>query len=215
MPCTAVAVLLWLTGGLAMAIEEPDYRVVERYPEFELRQYPPYLVAETEIDAGFDKAGNLAFRILAGYIFGDNRRSEKIDMTAPVSQRPDDAGGETIDMTAPVSQRPKSAADADSGYVVSFVMPAQYTRETLPEPKDPRVRIRERPERLMAARRYSGRWTEANYRDNERRLLTAVRDTGLRPVGPPVYARYNSPFSLWFLRRNEVMVEVERPEKSD
>jgi hypothetical protein len=215
MRCTVAALLLLLTGGLAMAIEEPDYRVVERYPEFELRHYPPYLVAETEIDAGFDKAGNQAFRILAGYIFGDNRRSEKIEMTAPVSQRPDKAEGETIDMTAPVSQRPASAADADSGYVVSFVMPAQYTRETLPEPKDPRVRIRERPERLMAALRYSGRWTESNYRKHEKQLLDAVSAAGLTVVGEPVYARYNSPFSLWFLRRNEVMVEVERPEKSD
>jgi hypothetical protein len=205
-----VAVLLILAGSHAMAIEEPDYRVIETYPAFELRRYAPHLVAETEVSGGFDGVGNRAFRILAGYIFGDNTRREKIDMTAPVSQRPS-GDGEVIEMTAPVSQRPASAADAGNRYVVSFVMPARYTLDTLPEPEDPRVTLRREPERLMAARRYSGRWTESNYRKQERALLDAIREAGLTAIDTPVYARYNSPFSLWFNRRNEVMVEVAGP----
>ncbi len=198
-----------------MAIEEPSHRIVQTYPEFELRRYAPYLVAETVVDAGFDKAGNRAFGILANYIFGKNRGEQKIEMTAPVSQQPasgDPPRGQKIEMTAPVTQRPAGGASATATdaerQVVSFVMPQRFTLETLPEPLDPRVALRQEPERLMAARRYSGAWTKENYRREERTLLEAVRQRGYEPIGAPVYARYNSPFSLWFLRRNEVMVEV-------
>ena len=196
-----------------MAIEEPSHRIVRTYPEFELRQYAPYLVAETTVDAGFDSAGNRAFRILADYIFGNNRAEQKIQMTAPVTQQPaaegGDQKGEQIEMTAPVSQRPATGTGADR-YVLSFVMPRRFTLDTLPKPNDPRVTLREESARLMAVRRYSGRWTESNYRREEAALLAAVREQGYEPVGTPVYARYNSPFSLWFTRRNEVMVEVRK-----
>jgi hypothetical protein len=202
-----VGAVLLLAGANAMAIEEPGYEVLKTYPEFELRRYAPYLVAETEVTGEFDQVGNRAFRILAGYIFGNNRSQEKMAMTAPVNQRPTVAEGEKLAMTAPVSQRPKEGAGQGT-YVLSFVMPSGYTLDTLPEPLDPRVRLREEPARLMAARRYSGLWSESNYQANEVALLAAVERVGLTPVSAPVYARYNSPFSLWFLRRNEVMVEV-------
>jgi hypothetical protein len=207
---------LLLAGGNAMAIEEPAYEVVRSYGDFELRRYAPLVVAETEVSGPFERAGNEAFRILAGYIFGDNRSSTKIEMTAPVTQQPKDddgARGERIEMTAPVIQRPRSATDADS-FVFSFVMPGRFTLETLPRPTDARVQLREKPARLMAVHRYSGRWTEANYREHETLLLDAVREAGLTPVAPPEYARYNSPFSLWFQRRNEVMLEVVPPPPS-
>ncbi|NBC12437.1 MAG: heme-binding protein [Gammaproteobacteria bacterium] len=204
-----------------MATEEPSHRVVETYPELELRRYAPHLVAETVVDAGFDKAGNRAFGILADYIFGKNRGETKIEMTAPVTQQPAAEGeqteGQKIEMTAPVAQRPADGGSSASAvgaerYVVSFVMPQRFTMETLPEPVDPRVELRREPERLMAVRRYSGRWTKENYREEERKLLKAVRERGYEPIGAPVYARYNSPFSLWFMRRNEVMVEVRERE---
>ncbi len=201
------AVLMSFGGTEAMAVEEPDYTVVRTFADFELRRYPPYAVAETEVAGPFDEAGNQAFRILAGYIFGDNRADAKIEMTAPVSQRPATGEGERIEMTAPVVQRPASGTAGET-FVVSFVMPDRFTLDTLPEPVDPRVRLREEPGKLMAVRRYSGRWTETRYRENETRLLRAVEEAGLRPLAAPVYARYNSPFSLWFMRRNEVMVEV-------
>lgn len=190
-----------------MAVEEPDYTIVRTFADFELRRYPSYAVAETEVAGPFDEAGNQAFRILAGYIFGDNRANTKIEMTAPVSQRPAVQEGERIEMTAPVVQRPASGTDGDS-FVVSFVMPDRFTVDQLPEPVDPRVRLREEPGKLMAVRRYSGGWSEKNYRENETQLLRAVKEAGLNQVAAPVYARYNSPFSLWFMRRNEVMVEV-------
>jgi hypothetical protein len=202
------AILLLVAGTKAMAIEEPTYEVVKTFAEFELRRYPAYLVAETDVGGPFDEVGTQAFRILADYIFGNNRAQTKIEMTAPVSQRPSAAEGERIEMTAPVVQRPMSGTDADA-FVVSFVMPARFTLDTLPEPIDPRVRLREEPGALVAARRYSGRWTETSYRENETRLLRAIEDAGLKAIAVPGYARYNSPFSLWFMRRNEVMVEVE------
>jgi len=202
---------LFLIGSNAMALEEPQYRLVATYPEFELRRYAPYLVAETEVRGDFEQVGNQAFRILADYIFGNNRARERMAMTAPVNQRP--AAGETMAMTAPVAQEPRG--EAAGRYVLSFVMPSGYTLQTLPEPVDPRVRLRALPARLMAARRYTGRWTEENYRDNETALLKALDAAGLSAVAAPVYARYNSPFSLPFLRRNEVLVEVAEPPQRD
>ncbi len=203
-----VGAVLLLAGANAVAIEEPKYQVVKAYPDFELRRYAPYLVAETEVTGDFDEVGSQAFRILALYIFGNNRAQEDMEMAAPVNQRRSARNGQKMEMTAPVTQRPKG--DAGTGtFVLSFVMPSRYTLDTLPEPLDPRVRLGEEPAKLMAVHRYRGRWTQSNYREHERLLQAAVRKAGLTSVGAPIYARYNSPFSLWFLRRNEVMVEVE------
>jgi hypothetical protein len=202
-----IGILPLLAGANVMAIEEPTYEVVKSYPEFELRRYEPFLVAETEVDGDFDEVGSQAFRILAAYIFGENKSQAKMEMTAPVNQRPAAGEGEKMAMTAPVSQRSKGSGGSDT-FVLSFVMPSGYSLDSLPVPLDPRVLLREEPAKLMAVRSYSGRWTEANYRENESLLLAAVKKAGLTPVAAPVYARYNSPFSLPFLRRNEAMVEV-------
>ena len=200
-------IVLLLAGGTAVATEEPTYEVVKQYEAFELRRYAPQLLAETEVTGEFKEVGNQAFRILADFIFGNNRRQEKISMTAPVSMQP--AGeGEKIAMTAPVTMTPKEGEAQRGTYVFSFVMPAHFTRATLPQPVNPKVHIREAPARLMAARRYSGTWSEARYREQESILLKAVAQAGLPTVGPPVFARYNAPFTLWFLRRNEVLIEV-------
>jgi len=206
----ALVMLLAFWGGQAMAIEEPSYEILREAPGFELRRYQPQLVAETEVQGRFDKVGGDAFRILADYIFGNNQAAKKIAMTAPVTQRPaasdDDQSGTRIEMTAPVTQR--AAGTETDSYVISFVMPERFTLKTVPRPNDPRVTLREVPGRLVAVLRYSGGWGESRYRTHEAKLLEAVRAAGLTPIGEPVYARYNSPFSLPFLRRNEVMVEV-------
>jgi hypothetical protein len=201
-----IVVFFTVVGGVAMAYEQPRYEVLQRYDEFELRRYMPYIVAETTVSGDFDDVGNEAFRILAGYITGKNRSNETIAMTAPVSQTPAEDAGEKIAMTAPVTQTPQE--NAKDTYVFSFMMPSQYTLETLPRPTDPRIRLRQIEGRVMAVRDYSGTWSTRRYRQQEATLLAAVQTTGLRPVGPPVFARYNSPFTLWFLRRNEVLLEV-------
>lgn len=196
-----------------MAYEEPRYEVVERREGFELRRYAPQLVAETRVTGEFDEVGSRAFRILAGYISGANRPQARIAMTAPVTQAPESKSGEEIAMTAPVTQTSETE-DGAQAYTFAFVMPSEYTRDTLPEPTDPRVRIREVPARLVAVRRYSGGWSEARYEREEQALLEAIAGAGLVLRGQPEFARYNSPFSLWFLRRNEVWVEVQSARNS-
>ena len=199
-------VLLALAASsAAMAYEEPEFEVIGSYAEFEVRRYAPYIVAETTIDGGFDDSGNRAFRILAGYIFGDNRGSEKMAMTVPVTRAAE--RGEKMAMTAPVTRQ--ADGDANEATTYQFVMERKYTLETLPEPVDARVQLREIPERVVAARRYSGRINEKNYRRNLDILLASLAETGLRPLGEPQSAVYNGPFILPFLRRNEVLIDID------
>ena len=205
-----VAILILFTSPCAMAIEEPEYEVLESFEEFEVRRYAPYLVAEVDVDGDFSEAGNDAFRILDGYIFGDNSSATKMAMTAPVEARQAEAG-EKMSMTAPVTA---TSTDDSNLTTFAFVMEAKYTRETLPVPNDDRVRIRLMPARVMAVRRYSGRWTQSNYNRHKATLRTALDDAGIVLKGEPVLARYNSPFSLPMMRRNEVMIEVSLPDVS-
>jgi hypothetical protein len=193
-----------LLAATAMAIEEPSYEVLERASEYEVRRYAPYLVAEVDVEGDFGEAGNKAFRLLSGYIFGDNKAEEEMSMTAPVESRPKEKGVR-MSMTAPVT----STASTSDEYTYAFVMERKYTLDTLPQPRDPRIRLRELAARVMAVRRYSGRWTEGNYRKNEARLMEALSADGRNPIGAPILARYNSPFTPWFFRRNEVMVEID------
>ena len=197
---------LMLTGGDPMAAEEPRYDVLASNDDYEIRRYEPYIVAETDVEGTFRTAGNKAFKILAGYIFGDNRASEKMAMTIPVESRPADESV-TMAMTSPVTS---VRSDDDTGrYTYAFVMESKYTTETLPAPNDPRVRIRELPERTMAVRRFSGSWSAENFARHERALLDALAEDGIATLGPTISARYNAPFTPWFMRRNEVMILIE------
>lgn len=123
-------------------------------------------------------------------------------MTAPVSQ---ESASEKIAMTAPVSQE-----TVDGKWRITFTMPAEYTLETLPTPLDDRVTLKRQPGRLIAAIRYSGTWSKDRYEEKEGSLKSVLEERGLEAVGEPIFARYNSPFALWFLRRNEVLIPVER-----
>lgn len=194
------AFVLMSAGGCAVTVEEAKYNVVSREGNYELRDYAPQLVAETVVDTSLEDAGDRAFRRLFAYISGENRARAKIAMTAPVAQ---EAMSEKIAMTAPVGQ-----SKSTEGWVVSFMMPASYTRETLPEPADPEVKIREIPARRMAAVRYSGRWTEGRYLHYRGALEAWIKEKGYRALGEAVWARYNPPFTPWLLRRNEVLIPV-------
>lgn len=204
----SVMLLVLISGGNAVAIEEPEYKVVESRDVYEIRRYAPYIVAETVVDGSFEDSGNKAFRILAGYIFGDNSASEKMNMTAPVESRPADDGIK-MNMTAPVTSR--RADDGSDQYAYRFVMERKYTLDTLPAPNDPRVELREVESRTVAVIRYSGTWSQSNYDKHEEELLAALKKDGIETIGDPVLARYNGPFTPWFLRRNEVMIEVAWP----
>ena len=184
-----------------VGIEKVQYDVVEKDSRFEVREYKPYLVAETLVDSDFKDAGNIAFRRLFNYISGNNQAKESIAMTAPVNQQP---ASEKIAMTAPVTQQ----ASGDQ-YAVSFVMPAEYTIETLPAPTDEAVVIKEILGYKAAVVRYSGTWSQKRYEEKKAALEKYMRDNGLTAVGEPIWARYDPPFQLWFLRRNEVVIPIE------
>lgn len=183
-----------------MAIEEPEYTVESKSTPYEIRKYGPIIVAETKIESDFENAGNQAFRILAAYIFGANKSKTKIAMTAPVNQ---EAVSEKIEMTAPVTQTKGS-----SGFLVQFTMPKSYSLENLPTPDDARVELRELPARKVAVFSYSGSWSESRYLEKLASFKVELEKNQVESVGEPVLARYNSPFQLWFLRRNEIWIEV-------
>ena len=196
-----LAAAVCITGALdTMAIEEAPFTVEKQDAAFELRVYAPHLLAETVVDGTLEAAGNQAFRKLFRYISGANRSHSKVAMTAPVAQQ---RAGEKIAMTAPVGQQ-----RIHDKWAVSFMMPAGYTLETLPAPEDPQVQLRLVPARRMAAVRYSGFWSEKNYLSHKQALEAWMREQGLTATGDPVWARYNPPFTLWFLRRNEILIPV-------
>lgn len=198
-----VMLAIMMGMGNAMATEEAEYRVIRQDNRFELREYEPHIIAETLVDGDFDEAGSKAFGRLFKYISGNNTTSQNIEMTAPVSQQ---AEGEKIDMTSPVGQQ-----RVNGNWAVSFMMPASYSLETLPSPKDPNITLRRVPARHMAAVTYSGLWNEKNYRQNKEQLDAWINKNGFRVIGEPIWARYNPPFMPWFLRRNEILVPVAPP----
>jgi len=197
---TGVFLILLNAGGCANVSEEAKYTVVLKEGDLELRRYAPRIVAETMVEGSFDEVGNIGFRRLFGYISGNNTTQESIKMTAPVSQEKE---GEKIPMTAPVNQERMG-----DQWSITFLMPSRYTMETLPVPLDEKVRLREVPGQLMAAIRYSGSWSRDRYERHKEKLIKWIREKQFEQVGEPVYARYNPPFTLWFLRRNEVLIPV-------
>jgi hypothetical protein len=193
--------LLTFSGSPAMAVEEPSFKTVMQEGDFEIRDYPPLVVAEVTVTGGQWEAANKGFRLLAGYIFGGNRRKQSIAMTAPVALTPT---SEKIAMTAPVTQ----IKNADS-WTVRFTMPSAYTLETLPEPNDPKIHLRRLPPERFAVVRFSG-WAQKSDVDAKSATLVAVAKAhNLRAAGPVSLAQYNPPWTLWFMRRNEVMIPVE------
>lgn len=183
------------------AVEEPKYEVFRQFDDVELRQYPPYVVAEVVLDATAEDAGSRAFPILAGYIFGKNKGERKFAMTAPVTQM---AVPVKMEMTAPVTQ-----AAVPGGMRVQFVLPEGVTLESAPEPLDPRVQLRLVPASRWAAIRYSGTWSQANYDEHLGKLKAALAAAGVATQGEPVLARYNAPFTPWFMRRNEIWLALQ------
>lgn len=183
-----------------MAIEEARYEVVEKNGDFEIRDYSSHILAETVVEGDLEDAGSTAFNKLFRYISGANRSRDKVAMTAPVSQQP---ASEKIAMTAPVGQQ-----RVDENWAVSFMMPEAYTLETLPQPDDPTIVLREVPARRMAAVRYSGLWSEKNYRRYKAELESWIDGMELTVTGEAIWARYNAPFTPWFLRRNEILIPV-------
>ncbi len=203
------AALALPTAWQAMAkVDEPAYETIRSEGDIEVRRYAPMIVAEVTRSGSRRSAINAGFRVLADYIFGANVPAEKIAMTAPVTQTPAGRGrdGEKIDMTAPVTQMPA----AGGAWRVGFVMPEGYTMETLPKPRSPDIRLRPVPERTVAAIRLSGIPGSDKLERKTRELRGFMEREGLTPSGDPTYAFYDPPWTLPFLRRHEVLLEVAR-----
>jgi hypothetical protein len=197
-----------LVQAQAHAIEEPQYQEEVKYKEFMIRSYASMLVAQTEVDTSFEAAGNMAFRILAEYIFGKNSSKEKIAMTAPVTQS--ESESEKIAMTAPVIIEDAKLQDKNSNkqWTVSFLMPAGSTLDNLPKPLDPLVKIREVPSEKRAAIIFSGFYNEEKVEDKTQALREWMKSKNMKPTGEAQFARYNPPWSLPFMRRNEILIQV-------
>ena len=197
MACCLVLVALPMPSN---ATEEPDYQVLQKFKDVEVRQYDAYCVAEVVVPGPAADAGNTAFPILAGYIFGKNRGERKLAMVAPVTQAAEPV---KLEMTAPVTQ-----TAAPGGFKVQFVLPKGVTMDSAPEPLDVRVVLRDIAPSRVAVIRYSGFWSDANYLQHLAKLQEALRAADLSGVGEPVYSRYNAPFTPWFLRTNEIWFKV-------
>ena len=182
------------------ATEEPEYQVVRELAGIEVRQYAAYTVAEVEVAGPAGEAGNQAFPVLAGYIFGKNKGEKKFAMTAPVTQV---AAPVKLEMTAPVTQ-----TASPGGFLVQFVLPKGVTVASAPEPLDARVHLREVVPSRVAVIRYSGFWSDSNYNEHLAKLQAALRASDLPWTGEAVYSRYNAPFTPWFMRRNEIWLHL-------
>jgi hypothetical protein len=203
-PLAATLLATLVGGGHAMATEEPVYVATLQEGAFEVRDYPPAIIAEVTVSGAQREAASKGFRLLAGYIFGANNRRESIAMTAPVAQAP---VGEHIGKTEPVSQSRSPNSYAEE-WVVRFTMPQRYRLEQLPAPNDPQVQLRALPTTRYAALRFSGRASQADFDSRTAELKAWLPAHHLQAMGTASLAQYNPPWTLWFLRRNEVLIPV-------
>lgn len=220
------ASMLTLTSGAAMAATpEPSYTVLAHEDDFELRLYAPKIIAQTDVTGDYDAASRQGFRILADYIFGNNTladsaqsesdksSSAKISMTAPVLMSPADLKTDTADvdsksakinMTAPVSM-----SQNDGKWQVAFVMPEHYTLSTIPKPNNPAITLVQVPESRYAVIQFSGLAGEKKVAQKTIELQNWMSQKKLSLLAEPEVARYNPPWTLPFMRRNEIMIRYQ------
>ena len=181
-----------------MAIEEPKFEVLLTDGSFEIRQYAPYLTAETLVMGDMDEASGKGFRLIADYIFGNNQAinsaaSEKISMTAPVTIEPQMSAG---------------SMETSKQWLVKFIMPSQYTLATIPKPKNSAVNLREVPSKRYAVLKYSGFNFQSKVQSKTQEAIEWVAKRNLQATGQPQLSRYDPPWTLPMLRRNEIMIEI-------
>jgi len=168
-------------------VDQAKYDVLREIGKVEIRRYSRLVIAKV------DGYGDGGFNLLFSFITGNNRQKSNVAMTAPVVS-------EEIAMTAPVLSETGS---------IAFVMPEGVTLETTPEPLDDQVKIVEVPERVVAALRFSGRWSKSVFKKKSKELLEELDKAKIKTTGNVFSMRYNGPFTPWFLRRNEVAVPIE------
>ena len=200
---TSIIALILIVGVLAgpvlSDVEKPDYKVIQSEQNIEIRQYEPMIIAEVEVDGKREDAIGDGFRLLADYIFGNNTVQQVISMTAPVQQKEN----QKIAMTAPVQQQ-----STGKSWRMSFVMPSKYIMDSLPVPNNNRVRLKEILTKKFVVIEFSGTNSNENVTEHENQLMNYIEANQIKINGSPKYAFYNPPWSLPFLRRNEVMIEI-------
>ena len=202
---TSIIALILIVGVLAgpvmSNVEKPDYKVIQSEQNIEIRQYEPMIIAEVEVDGKREDAIGDGFRLLADYIFGNNTVQQVISMTAPVQQKEN----QKIAMTSPVQQQL-----AGKSWQISFVMPSKYNMDSLPVPNNNRVRLKKILTKKFVVIEFSGSNSNENVIGHENQLMNYIEANQINIIGSPKYAFYNAPWTLPFLRRNEVMIEIKQ-----
>jgi DNA gyrase inhibitor GyrI len=199
-----VLTTLFLAGCSAFGIrsaDEPSYQVLNDYGHIQIRQYPALVVAQTEVTADYKNSSSKGFQRLAGYIFGDNKKQQKMEMTVPVIQEQE---AEAMAMTAPVIQQKSGTV-----WLMAFVLPPNYSVATAPVPMDTAVIIKEIPGKKVAVLRYSGSLSEQGIEEKSEQLQNWLSEQGYKAISPSRSAAYDPPWTLPFLRRNEVHIDIE------
>lgn len=194
-----IVILAALAGNIMSIVEQPEYTLVSSKGDIEIRDYAPMILAEVEVSGERKEAISEGFKVLADYIFGNNTSNLKVEMTAPVTNEL----SEKMSMTAPVMQEQHT-----DKWKVRFVMPKKYTLETLPRPNSKEVLLTQLPARRFAVVRFSGLADDESIKQHTQQLETYILAEKLKPMGRAVLAFYNPPWTLPFLRRNEVMIEI-------
>jgi hypothetical protein len=198
---TAIALSLFLIGApLAMAIEEPSYRVITQSEAFEIREYPPLIVAQVEVPGDLSEASSAGFRLIANYIFGNNIavRDGGVNMAEPVPEK--------IAMTVPVIAEGKGDQKT---WLIQFVMPKQYTMDTLPKPNNPQVKLIPIGPQKIAVIRFTGFISDDKVQEKTTELMAWIKSRNALPLGNPRLARYNPPWSIPWMRRNEILIPIQ------
>ena len=186
--------------------ESPKYTVIKKQDGIEIRQYAGYIQAEVAVaDKGYRSAINKGFSVLAGFIFGENISRQKIEMTTPVQA----TRSEKIAMTTPVT------VTGEDNFTVAFIMPSEYTLETLPQPTDDRIEIKLVPAHQMAAIRFSGYFQQGRIQKSKERLSRWLAEQGMETEGDFIVAGYNPPWVPGFLARNEVLIQIKTDDQED
>ena len=201
---------LWVVSSVGCTVfgirtvEEASYEVLGEYGQIEVREYNELVIAETSVDAGYEEAGNIAFKRLFAYISGKNVTKVKIVMTTPVMAKEGASiDGEKVAMTTPVLGERQ-----EQGWRYGFVLPGSYSIEKAPVPSDPLVTLAVIPKKKVAVIRYSGSWNEESMRQKSNELKNWIRTNRLEPASKPRSAGYDPPWTIPFLRRNEIMIDV-------
>jgi hypothetical protein len=197
--CSLTLIGCVMAGPIMSNVETPKYKVNYSSDNIEHRTYEPMIIAAVEVNGERKEAIGNGFRLIADYIFGNNAIAQNMEMKAPVEQQQT----KKIAMTAPVQQQQSGAL-----WTISFVMPSKYTLSTIPKPNREEIKLTLIASKEFIVIRFSGTNSDEQITKYQTELLSYIRKNKIKIVGEPKYAFYNPPWTLPFMRRNEIMFEV-------